>query len=154
MLMTTLLLAPFALQYAQAQTTEGQVTISGTCGLGFVSGAPIVFGTLARDVISSEQTLVLNNTGSVTSTVQVNGTNWVSGATTHIDVAKTKFATSDQGAATLYAAKTPLSATLAAFGTIKPTPVTNSTYWMLETTLQNLPFSGALTQEITFSVTC
>lgn len=156
----SLLLLPVGLQFANAVTTTtsttGSVTISGTCGITFTSGAPIAFGTLARDSISSEQTLTLNNTGSVTSTVTVSASDWKDGSNVvHIGGNLTKFATTNLGAGLAYASKTPLNSTngAVAFGTIRP-QYTNSTYWQVKGSLQNMPFKGTLTQSITFTGTC
>lgn len=155
-ILIALLLLPIGLQSVNAVSTTGSVTISGTCGLTFTSGAPIAFGTLARDSVSSEQTLTLNNTGSVTSTVTVSASNWKDGSNVvHIAGQLTKFATTDQGTGLAYASKHALNNTNGdiAFGTVRP-PNLNATYWQLQTALQNLPFSGALTQSVTFTASC
>ena len=131
------------------------IFVGTTCGLSFTSGAPINFGTLARDIISYEQTLVLYNTGDLTATITVSGNNWKDGSNVdHIAGQLTKFATSDQGTI-LYSSKKALNNTNGdvAFGTIRP-QYTNSTYWQVQAVLQNMPFSGILTQSITFTTTC
>lgn len=122
-----------------------------TCGLTFVSGAPINYGSLSPDDTSTEQTLVLDNTGTVTGTLVINGSNWKdSGGASHILVNFTKFL----GASTTpYTSKISLNSAPTVVGTIVPAP-NNSTSWQLKAHLFNLPFSGSLTQTMDFALTC
>ncbi len=130
-----------------------------TCGLDFPNGASINFGTVQRDSSpSSEQVLEVRNQGDIRTILQVSGQDWKDANTvTHLDKAKTKWAVDvngASGASTAYASKTALTGTAASFGTIRA-GATNQTYWQLEASdIQNLPFSGAITQTITFTVQC
>lgn len=127
-----------------------------TCGLDFPNGPTIEFGSLEKAQVSNEIILDINNTGTETADVSVSAKNWLDGnSVSHVLGNFTKFATSDMGAGTQYEDKTSLNNTDSAIsmGTIAPAS-TNSTYWQLDATMQNLPFSGVLTQEITFTSQC
>ncbi len=139
------------LKDSNAVTLSGTVLISGTCGL--TLGAAPDYGTLAPGGTSSEPGigLTITNTGTAVGTLSVSGTDWVSGGISHIAVGGTHFAFTPP-AAPVYASKTPLTTT--------PTAVpgviwgTNATVWQLKATLINTPFSGTLTQTMTFSMAC
>ncbi len=157
-LLSSLLILPVVLQSARADDVTGQATIDATCGISFTGGASINFGTIARNANSAEITKQITNTGTVRSSLQVQGADWKDANTvTHLDKAKTKWAVDvngASGASTAYASKTALTGTAATYGTIRA-DVTNSTYWELQASdMQNLPFTGAITQTITFTVTC
>ena len=79
---------------ADAEIVQGQVTIvsAQTCGLNFVSGSPINYGSLSIGQVSNEQTLVIDNTGTAQGALSVSGTNWLSGATTVMNVGATQYA--------------------------------------------------------------
>ena len=130
-------------------TTTGSVTILGTCGLTFVSGAPISYGSLTPEALSANQTLTISNTGIVAGTLSVNGTDWKDGGgTTHILVNFTKYS----GPAKSYVSKTSLTLTPSVAGSVAPG--SNSTSWALKAHVTALPFSGSLTQTMDFSLSC
>ena len=147
------------LQMARADDVTGQVTISSTCGLSFTSGSPINFGTLDRDATATEQILVISNTGSATADLDVKGTDWTSGDTvTHSLVGNTRYAVGstadpDPTGDVAYGSKTGLTTSDVALGTSRPGN-DNTTAWGFQAVLTNLPFSGALTQTITFTASC
>lgn len=147
-------LATVGSAYAESVVTN-DVTIQTTCAVSADGG--IDFGTLEHlGVTASESTIVLTNTGTALATVSVSGTNWLdSGSTNVIAGSFTKFATSDQLTGTSYDDKTSLNATNGAItmGTIAYTSQ-NSTYWMLNATLNTETFSGALSQDVTFEASC
>src|SRR5207245_8984254 len=110
-----------ALKYpATLSQVTGQVSIVGnTCGINVVSGAPINYGSLTSGSISTEQTVVLQNTGTVAGTLAVHGTDWLDGSSTsQIIAGNTKFST---GTGT-YASRTALTTVDQTVGTINPTP--------------------------------
>jgi sugar lactone lactonase YvrE len=128
----------------------GQLTVAGTCGINVVSGAPINYGSLTPGSISTEQTVVLQNTGTVSGTLAVHGTDWIDvGSTSQILVGNTKFSPTTG----TYASKTSLTATDVTVGTINPTP-NLSTFWQAQVNLITSTFSGSLTQTVTFSNSC
>jgi len=157
-----ILVLPLVTTYAHAQAT-GSVTIQSTCGLN-LNNTAFSFGTLAIGATSGvdDERIQFTNPGAVTSDVTVYGKNWLSGSTIHIGGELTKFSTSDQGTdgtGVAYGTKVALNSTDSGvlgdpFGTVEPSPAVNNTSWQLLATLQNLPFSGALTQAITFTATC
>lgn len=161
-ILTALFFMPIAFQVASATgdvaTSTGSADIAPTCGLS-VANATINFGSIIRDGIAgdpgSNKRINLNNTGSVVSTATISATSWLSGSIIHIKGNYTTFSTSDRGNVS-YVNKTPLNTTSTpvAFGVVKPDPTGNSTFFGLEARLINLPFSGALTQTITFTGTC
>lgn len=160
LVLATVIALPFATQNAQAQSATGSATISATCGLS-LNSTSFTFGTLAINQISGEddETIAFSNAGSVNANVTSSAKNWLSGTTTHIGGELTKFSTSDlgtDGKGVAYASKNPLNATDGdvLFGIVKVSPSVNNTNWQLQATLQNLPFSGALTQAITFTASC
>jgi len=148
----------FFLSMIFVQETEAQVTanvtIEATCGLSFTAGSPIQFGDagnqpLTLNEISAEETLSILNGGTVDSDVEVKGTNWSGGG---IGVGNTKFADTDTGTGD-FASKTSLTLTDAVFGPVDA-QVTNDTFWQMKATVTAFPFSGAITQTITFTATC
>jgi len=136
---------------ATISQVTGQVSIVGnTCGINVVSGAPINYGSLTPGAISTEQTVVLQNTGTTSGTLVVHGADWLDGSSTsQILVGNTKFST---GTGT-YASKTALTTSDQTVGTINPTP-NLSTFWQLQANLLSSSFSGSLTQTVTFSNSC
>lgn len=157
-LLSAMLWLPFMTTNAYAQSATGSVTIEATCGVALSSGT-INFGTIAKDAQSSDVQIDFTNSGSVTANVTATGSDWTSGGTVHINGEKTKFATTDQGTNSTgidYASKKALNSTNTEviFGNVRTGGFTNQTNWQLEATLQNLPFSGSLSQSITFTATC
>jgi len=136
---------------ATLSQATGQVTvIAGSCGINIVSGSPINYGSLIAGSISTEQTVVLQNTGTVAGTLAVHGTDWLDGSSTsQILVGNTKFSTSSG----TYASKTALTTVDQTVGTINPTP-NLSTFWQLQINLISSSFTGPLTQTMTFSNSC
>jgi len=136
---------------ATISQVTGQLTVvAGSCGINVVSGAPINYGSLTPGSISTEQTVVLQNTGTVAGTLAVHGTDWLDGSSTsQILVGNTKFST---GTGT-YASKTALTTSDQTVGTINPTP-NLSTFWQVQVNPISSSFSGSLTQSTTFSNSC
>ncbi len=135
------------------EQTIGQVNILGTCGLTFISGNPLNYGDLTPGSVSLEQTLTLQNTGTISADLFVSGSDWVDATPASIiDVSKTAFYDSS-GA---YATKTSLDTTPAIILDVaKFTPSTNvDTYWQLLADLLNPSFTGSLTQTMDFSASC
>ncbi|TLX81588.1 MAG: hypothetical protein E6K98_07045, partial [Thaumarchaeota archaeon] len=65
---------------ATISQVTGQVSIlANTCGINVVSGAPINYGSLTPGSISTEQTVVLQNTGTASGTLVVHGADWLDG---------------------------------------------------------------------------
>ena len=159
--MAAVLLLPLATPFAQAQVATGSATIQSTCGL-LLNNTSFAFGTLARDATSpiDGERIEFSNDGSVVADVDVYADNWESGGTVHIGGELTKYSRSNQGTdgeGVSYGSKIALNSTVTeteTFGTIDPLPSVNNTSWQLLATLQNLPFSGALSQTITFTATC
>ena len=133
---------------ATISLVTGQVSIVGnTCGINVVSGAPINYGSLTSGSISTEQTVVLQNTGTTSGTLVVHGADWLDGSSTsQMTVGNTKFST---GTGT-YASKTALTTSDQTVGTINPTP-NLSTFWQVQVNLISSSSSGSLTQTTTFS---
>jgi hypothetical protein len=132
--------------------TTGQVNILATCGMQFVSGSPIIYGSLAPGSTSSEQTLVLHNTGSVDGIISVSGSNWLDSsvaATNQMNVENTKFSTTSG----TYATKTSLSTIDQTVGTLSPILDMNS-FWQLQVNLISNTFAGSLTQTMSFTSSC
>ena len=150
------LFGPALAPIANAETATGQVTIvaAQTCGLNFVSGDPINYGSLSIGQVSTEQTLVIDNTGTATGALSVSGTNWLGGATTVMNVGATQYAPSP-GAPYGSAPKLPLTTTGASVGNISPTTNMNL-YWQLRADLVagQTSFAGSATQTITFTSAC
>ncbi|OLE44333.1 MAG: hypothetical protein AUF73_01440 [Thaumarchaeota archaeon 13_1_20CM_2_39_11] len=142
-----------ALKYpARISQVTGQLTVvAGSCGINVVSGAPINYGSLIAGSISTEQTVVLQNTGTVSGTLAVHGTDWLDGSSTsQMTVGNTKFSTS---AGITYASKTALTTSDQTVGTINPSP-NLSTFWQVQVNLISSSFTGSLTQTTTFSNSC
>ena len=150
------LLGPAMAPIANAETATGQVTIvaAQTCGLAFVSGNPINYGSLAIGQVSSEQTLVIDNTGTGTGALSVSGTNWLAGATTVMNVGATQYAPTP-GVAYGVVPKLPLTTAGASIGNISPTTNMNL-YWQLRADLVagQTSFAGSATQTVTFTSAC
>ncbi len=176
--LTALLLLPVGLQVAHADSssasTTGSATIAATCGLSIGTGGPLSFGSLANSGTSVDNTaLTFTNAGSVTAVVTVAGTDWydgsgyVQGTDNHIKGQYTQFETTDQNGGSVFATYGSFTKPLndsstegtnndgfVTFGVVKPGTDDNGTYWGLQATLINLPFSGSLTQTITFDAAC
>jgi len=156
-----ILVLPLATAYVHAQSVTGTATIEATCGL-TLNSTTFAFGILAigeESGIDSER-IEFSNAGSVNADVEVHAENWLDGGLVdHISGASTHFSQSTQGTdgeGVAYGSKIALNSTTTfiIFGVIEPSPVVNNTSWQLTATLTNLPFSGALTQDITFVGTC
>ena len=78
--------------FADSAIINATVTIPSTCGIATTASA-VNFGSVNTGVTSSEQNLVVNNTGSVVANVTIKGIDWSDGTHT-IAVGQTKFATS------------------------------------------------------------
>jgi len=133
--------------------TEGQIDILGTCGITFDSGAPINYGSLEPGNTSSEETLVVKNTGTVGADLLVSGQDWVDATPTSI-ILVDKTAYSD--ATGNYASKTSLSTTpteiIDVLVFLPSTPI--DTYWQVLADLINPNFVGSGTQQMDFTASC
>ena len=137
-----------------------QQSYAQTCGLA-LNDTTFDFGSLEINALSGEDDVAIefSNSGDTTADVTVSAKNWLASSIIHIAGQFTKFSTSDEGTNGLgvsYASKNPLNSTdgAVAFGVIPISPSINNTYWQLSAILQNLPFTGAITQEITFTANC
>ena len=155
------LFVPVMTPVANAISATGQATIiAPSCGLatvGAIAGNIIAYGSLSSGATSSEQTLVLDNTGTASGRLFLSGENWRGqvGATTVdvMDVRQTHYSTTPTAD---YAAKTALtSVPIDTLADISPS--TNlTTEWQLQATL--LPaqpgFTGQVSQVVTLSLSC
>ena len=131
---------------------QSSVTIAGTCGI-TTSGA-LQYGTLIPGATSPEQTLTIQNTGTVSASLFVSGSDWTVGGSTvsEIDAANTKWSTT---LGTPYAGKTALTTSPAMMtSTLGISPSTLPTYWQLQANLNHGTFTGSLTQTVLLSVSC
>ena len=136
-----------------------QQSYAQTCGL-VLNDTAFDFGNLEINAESgvNDVGIEFTNSGDTTADVTVSAKNWLATSIIHIAGQFTKFSTTDQGTNGLgvsYETKNELNATDGAvtFGVV-PVGVMNHTYWQLSAILQNLPFSGTITQEITFTASC
>lgn len=141
--------------FASSTTITGsvtsQVTIGTTCGLTFVSGNPINYDAVLPGATSSEQTLVLDNTGNTDATLFVKGTGWIDGTiTTQITVDNTKFST----ASVSFSSKTSVSSTDQTITSSFSPSVNQNTFWQMNANLINSSFEGSLTQTLDFTASC
>jgi hypothetical protein len=150
------LFGPAVAPVADAETVQGQVTIvsAQTCGLNFVSGSPINYGSLSIGQVSNEQTLVIDNTGTAQGALSVSGTNWLSGAATIMNVGTTQYAPTP-GVAYGAAPKISLTTAGASLGVISSSTNMNL-YWQLRADLVagQTAFTGSTTQTVTFTSAC
>src|SRR3989344_782962 len=149
-LLPMLLLVPSMASQVTAQQATGQATILGTCGISFPNSNLVNYGALIPNTISPEIGLNMTNSGSVTATLDVSGTNWLDGALnpqmlvnrTHYNV------TSSQGYTNnllLQEVDTPVTANFIPAVLLK-------TFWQLQATLLNPSFTGSATQTMDFTV--
>ena len=151
------LIGPALAPVANAETVTGQATIvtAQTCGLNFVSGSPINYGSLSIGQVSNQQTLVIDNTGTAPGALSVSGSSWTNTVgTTIMNVGATQYATSP-GQAYGAAPNLPLTTTSASVGTISPTTNLN-VYWLLRADLVagQTGFTGSTTQTVTLTSAC
>ena len=141
------------LESVTSDQIEGQMDILGTCGITFDSGAPISYGSMEPGNTSSEQTLVVNNSGTIGADLLVSGQDWVDTTPTSI-VLVDKTAYSD--ATGNYASKTSLSIIpteiLDVLVFLPATPI--DTYWQVLADLINPNFVGSGTQQMDFTASC
>lgn len=170
-LVMSVMVLPLGFRQATAVDVDATASITDTCGLDFPTGDPISFSNLARNTdptgtTTNQQLLEIENTGSVTSIITIAGTHWIGDDSSlqHLAVGKTKYAlgttaTADPNSVN-YETKVALSTTAAdtylGSDNIVVVPlVNNNTYWQLATTdMTNLPYSGGITQTITFAFSC
>ena len=149
------LFVPALSPVANADTVQGQVTIvsAATCGLNFVSGSPINYGSLSAGEVSADQTLVIDNTGNAQGALSVSGTNWLDGGGAQVmGVGATHYTTVPN---TQYGSKTALTTAPVSAGIINPT--TNlSVLWQLRADLiaGQAGFTGSTTQTVTLTTSC
>lgn len=121
------------------------------CGISFVSGAPINYGSIKPGLTSTEQILVLNNTGSAPATLYVSATDWKdSSLVSQMDASQTRFSIGAEA----YLSKTPLTTGQQTMITsFNPTSTLN-TYWQVLVNLINPNFVGSISQTVNFTATC
>ena len=132
--------------------TTGNVYIqqTDTCGIGLGTGAPISYGSVAPSATSTEQTLVIQNTGNTNATTFVSGTDWIDSTdSTIITIDNTRYSSSSGD----YSTKTSLTTDDSSFMVIQPS-INTDTFWQLQATLSDSTFSGDLTQTVNFAATC
>ena len=132
---------------------EGQVEIlaAPTCGISFVSGTPINFGSLIPGQESNQQTLTIDNTGDVFATLLVRGGDWVDEELNpQMVVGDTHYSSN---IADPYPAMTELDYSDQILNPTFDPNFNFDTYWTL---LANIigSFQGTLTQTIDFTVAC
>lgn len=151
-MLSTILVVPSMASQVSAQQATGQATIVGTCGLSFPNSNLVNYGALLPNTVSAEIGLDMTNSGTVTATLDVGGTNWVDSKLfpqmlvnrTHYNV------TSSQGYANnllLQEYDTPITASFIP-------AVLLQTFWQLQATLLNPSFTGSATQTMDFTVSC
>ncbi|HKU50163.1 MAG TPA: hypothetical protein VJP79_09450 [Nitrososphaera sp.] len=158
--LTAALFCPVLAPVANAETVQGQVTIvsAQTCGLNFVSGSPINYGSLSQGQLSAEQTLAIDNTGNAQGSLSVSGTQWTAivGAQSVnvMNVGATQYAPTP-GAPYGAAPKVPLTTSPVTVGNISPTTNMNL-FWQLRADLAagQTGFTGATTQTVTLTAAC
>ncbi|MBI5159163.1 right-handed parallel beta-helix repeat-containing protein, partial [Candidatus Micrarchaeota archaeon] len=124
------------------------INLSATCGL-VANTSAVNFGTLAVGQTSSEEALTINNTGTVSSQVQISGTSWTSGSNS-FSVTSSKFHNTTSGVA--YASKYALeSSNSLAYVPLAPLNIF-TTY--LQTLIPEGQETGTYTQTITYTVSC
>ena len=156
------LILPMISAHAQEVSTTGNLNVAGTCGISFVAGAPINYGSLTPSQESAEQLLTIDNTGTVPATLMVQGSDWEDATLIpQMLVSETHFGTT---VASPYNPPMPTppgpgmkSALDHPYLPITNTfdPITNlDTYWQVAVNLLNPSFVGSLTQEMNFTTTC
>jgi hypothetical protein len=143
------------------ETTTSTLTVDTTCG--FAIGLAMDFETVSVGEISTEAELQIEGTGTAigsSALLSVYAGDWldVNGAkVSQINGERTKYATSDQGQGIDYASKTAMNNTaiLIPYDDFSHIPIgsTNSTWWEVEVILLDDTFSGAVTQDLTFTST-
>jgi hypothetical protein len=136
---------------ASAQQATGQTTILGTCGLSFPNGNNVNYGSLVPNTISAEKKLNMTNSGTVSSVLEVKGTNWKDSGSNSIMFANRTYY---NVTSSTYLQKIPLQ--------VFDQTVTNAfmpatilqTFWQLQTILINPSFTGTVTQTMNFTVSC
>lgn len=122
-----------------------------TCGVAFVSGAPINYGTIKPGLESMENILTIDNTGTGMASLVVSGTDWLDGSSNvKMTVDKTRFGTSSG----LFSSKTPLGASTQTVTNNFDPLVNLNTFWQLLASPNDPMFVGQLTQTMTFTASC
>jgi hypothetical protein len=139
-----------AIPAAHAQEVTSTATILGVCGL--VPTPPtIVYGSLAPNAESADQTVALANTGNVQGTISVRGSDWSDVLFSDAMIVGATHYSLSSGQA--YSAKTALTGTDAQLTTIDPVTTVN-TYWQLKAVLNQPTALGATIQTVTFTSAC
>ena len=152
-MLSTILVVPSMASQVSAQQATGQATIVGTCGISFPQGNVVNYGPLLPNTISAEIGLNMTNSGTVTATLDVSGSDWLDGSLVP----------------QMFANRTHYNATASGNGYANnlslqqfDTPITASfipavvlqTYWQLQAILLNPSFVGSATQTMDFTVSC
>jgi hypothetical protein len=144
------LIATTTIPAAHAQEVTSTAIILGVCGL--VPTPPtIVYGSLAPNAESADQTVALANSGNVQGTVSVRGSDWSSALFTDAMLVDATHYSLSSGQA--YSAKTALTDTDAELTTIDPL-TTVDTYWQLKAVLNEPTVVGEVIQTVTFTNAC
>jgi len=151
-LLQMLFLMPLMISHVTAQQATGQATILGSCGITFPDGSVVDYGPLLPNSLSSEVTLNMTNSGSVTALLELRGSNWNS---TSIDVMNANQTHFNQTALqNTYASKALLNST---DGTVTNSFIPSEllkVVFQLNATLLIPAFTGAASQTMDFTISC
>jgi len=135
-----------------AQAT-GQTTILGTCGLAFPNGNVVDYGPLLPNSISTEVTLNMTNSGSVSALLEIRGDDWRDDSNNSVmNVNQTHF--NQTAFQNTYASKALLNST---DGTVDSSFVPSALVKLalqLEAVLLDPLFTGSATQTMDFTISC
>lgn len=150
-LLPTIFLVPSMISQVSAQQATGQATILGTCGISFPNSNLVNYGSLIPNTVSTQVVLNMTNSGTVTATLDVSGSNWEDTfSNTIMNVNRTHYDVTNG----TYFQKAPLQTfdQLVTSNFIPAAPL--QTFWQLEAILLNPSFTGSATQTMDFTVTC
>jgi len=147
-----LLALPFLVLQVNAQQATGSTTILGSCGISFPSGNTVNYGSLLSNVISSEVTLNMNNSGTVNALLEIRGDDWKSGNSTVMDVDRTHY--NNSAFENTYVSKEILTGNNTAVTATFSPSIALKVIFQLQAILLNPGFTGAATQTMDFTVSC
>jgi len=149
-----LLAVPFLVLPVNAQQATGQTTILvSTCGISFPDGNTVNYGGLLRNTISSEVTLNMNNTGTVTALLEISGDDWKDGSNNPVmNSNRTHF--NNSAFQNTYFSKALLNATDATVTSTFVPSILLKVIFQLQSILLNAGFTGTATQTMDFTVSC
>jgi len=148
-----LLALPFLVLPVNAQQATGSATILASCGISFPNGNTVNYGGLLPNVISSEVTLNMTNSGTINALLEVKGADWKDGSNNSVmNANRTHF--NNTAFQNTYASKALLNATdVTVTATFVPSLLLKVIF-QLQTILLNAGFTGAATQTMDFIVSC